>query len=219
MLQQNRALAKITRVTLIVPMKSWHKQWKTFQRSNGDSSENPLARFNAAAVLSLPVPRSADHLRSPPQQAGIRFLDPYLENGAEAESNYSGETYRAMFHSHSSGVEFIQWRPLEKVTSEILNRPLPGSLIPTSMSAFFHFLGGAAEAIGVLFAFSTMLWPIAPCSLYEVDVSKTTSLISSSVTFMYWRCTSRPLCLYGENPALDACHLIWRTCTGQPLVD
>jgi len=73
--------------------------------------------------------------------------------------------YGAIVHSHSSGVEFTQWRPLEKVTSATLNLVRPGSLRPTSISAFFHFPGGAVDVIGALFELSTMLWPIAPCSL------------------------------------------------------
>ena len=73
--------------------------------------------------------------------------------------------YGAIVHSHSSGVEFTQWRPLEKVTSATLNLVRPGSLSPTSISAFFHFPGGAADAIGDLFELSTMLWPVVPCSL------------------------------------------------------
>src|ERR1035437_6872436 len=105
------------------------------------------------------------------------------------------DCYGPIVHTHSSGAEFTQWRPLEKVTSAILNLVRPGSLRPTSISAFFHFSGGAVAVIGALFAFSTMLWPIAPCSLYDVEASKTSSRIPSSVTFMYWRCKGRPLTL------------------------
>ena len=72
--------------------------------------------------------------------------------------------YGAIVHSHSSGVEFTQWRPLKNVTSATLNLVRPGSLNPTSISAFFHFPGGAIDVIGALFELSTMLWPIAPCS-------------------------------------------------------
>jgi hypothetical protein len=71
--------------------------------------------------------------------------------------------YGAIDHSHSSEVEFTQWRPLEKVTSVTLSLVRPGSLNPTSISAFFHLPGEATDAIGDLFELSTMLWPIAPC--------------------------------------------------------
>jgi hypothetical protein len=50
-----------------------------------------------------------------------------------------------------------QWRPLEKVTSATLNLVRPGSLNPISISAFFHFPGGAGDATGDLFELSTML--------------------------------------------------------------
>jgi hypothetical protein len=73
--------------------------------------------------------------------------------------------YGAIVHPHMSGVEFTQWRPLEKVTSATLNLVRAGSLSPTFISAFFHFPGRAVDAIGDLFELSTMLWPITPCSL------------------------------------------------------
>jgi hypothetical protein len=75
------------------------------------------------------------------------------------------DRYGAIVHTQSSELEFTQWRPLEKVTSATLSLVLPGSLRPTSISAFFHFPGAAIAAIGDLLLFSTMLWPIAPCSL------------------------------------------------------
>jgi len=65
--------------------------------------------------------------------------------------------YGAIDHAHSSEVEFTQWRPLEKVTSVTLSLVRPGSLNPTSISAFFHLPGGATDAIGDLFELSTML--------------------------------------------------------------
>jgi hypothetical protein len=75
--------------------------------------------------------------------------------------SYAPDCYGRAVQAHWSEIEFTQWRPLEKITSAILNRVCPGSLRPTSILAFFHFPGGAVAAIGVLFAFSNMLCPTA----------------------------------------------------------
>ena len=76
------------------------------------------------------------------------------ENGRPGASSIA---YGAIDHAHSSEVEFTQWRPLEKVTSVTLSLVRPGSLNPTSISAFFHLPGEATDAIGDLFELSTIL--------------------------------------------------------------
>ena len=80
-------------------------------------------------------------------------------NGAASNSLRSlvMDRYGAIVHTQSSELEFTQWRPLEKVTSVTLSFVRPGSLNPTSISAFFHLPGGATDAIGDLFELSTML--------------------------------------------------------------
>jgi hypothetical protein len=77
----------------------------------------------------------------------------------------TADCYGAIVHAHSFGVEFTQRRPLEKVASATLKRVRPGSLRPTSISAFFHFPGGAVDATGAILELSTILWPMAPCSM------------------------------------------------------
>ena len=115
-----------------------------------------------------PVDLPAFH-QSMNRHCRVDGLDYDLTSAERLTSNSSPSSdidlYGAIVHSHSSAGELTQWRPLEKVTSAILNLVRPGSLNPTSISAFFHFPGGAVDVMGALFELSTMLWPIAPCSL------------------------------------------------------